>query len=55
MLLYCHGHECRIAPALGKGEVCLRSFARHMRSLIPESRFLRAPARGWSNSSLLRT
>ncbi len=40
---------------LGKGEVCLRSFARRMRSLIPESRFLQAPARGWSHSSLLRT
>ena len=40
---------------LGKGEVCLRSFARRMRSLIPESRFLQAPARGWSQTSLLRT
>ena len=33
---------------LGKGEVCLRSFARRMRQLIPESRLPRAPARGWS-------
>jgi phenylpropionate dioxygenase-like ring-hydroxylating dioxygenase large terminal subunit len=33
---------------LGKGEVCLRSFARRMRGLIPESRLPRAPAKGWS-------
>jgi len=33
---------------LGQGEVCLRSFARRMRELIPESRLPRAPARGWS-------
>ena len=33
---------------LGESEVCLRSFARHMRSLIPESREPRAPGRGWS-------
>lgn len=34
---------------LSDGEVCLRSFGRRMRSLIPESRLLRAPARGWSH------
>ncbi len=28
---------------LGSGEVCLRSFGRHMRELIPESRLARAP------------
>jgi phenylpropionate dioxygenase-like ring-hydroxylating dioxygenase large terminal subunit len=33
---------------LGETEVSLRSFGRRMRSLIPESRLLRAPARGWS-------
>lgn len=33
---------------LGKGEVCLRSFARRMRELIPESRLPHAPRRGWS-------
>jgi len=33
---------------LGQSEVCLRSFARHMRALIPASRAPRAPARGWS-------
>jgi len=33
---------------LSEGEVCLRSFARRMRNLIPESRLPRAPARGWS-------
>ncbi len=33
---------------LGESEVCLRSFARHMRRLIPESREPRAPGRGWS-------
>jgi phenylpropionate dioxygenase-like ring-hydroxylating dioxygenase large terminal subunit len=33
---------------LGETEVALRSFGRRMRSLIPESRLLRAPPRGWS-------
>jgi phenylpropionate dioxygenase-like ring-hydroxylating dioxygenase large terminal subunit len=33
---------------LGKSEVCLRSFARRMRALIPECREPRAPRRGWS-------
>ncbi len=34
---------------LSEGEVCLRSFARRMRSLIPESTLPHAPARGWSH------
>jgi phenylpropionate dioxygenase-like ring-hydroxylating dioxygenase large terminal subunit len=34
---------------LSEGEVCLRSFARRVRSLIPESRWHAAPPRGWSN------
>ncbi|MGH8133536.1 MAG: aromatic ring-hydroxylating oxygenase subunit alpha [Steroidobacteraceae bacterium] len=33
---------------LAEGEVCLRSFARRMRALIPESALPHAPARGWS-------
>jgi phenylpropionate dioxygenase-like ring-hydroxylating dioxygenase large terminal subunit len=33
---------------LGESEVCLRSFARRMRALIPASRQPRAPGRGWS-------
>jgi carnitine monooxygenase subunit len=33
---------------LSEGEVCLRSFARRMRTLIPESALPHAPARGWS-------
>jgi carnitine monooxygenase subunit len=33
---------------LSVGEVSLRSFGRRMRSLIPESRLLRAPAKGWN-------
>jgi carnitine monooxygenase subunit len=33
---------------LGESEVCLKSFARRMRALIPESREPRAPGRGWS-------
>jgi carnitine monooxygenase subunit len=33
---------------LSEGEVSLRSFGRRIRSLIPESRLLRAPPRGWS-------
>jgi phenylpropionate dioxygenase-like ring-hydroxylating dioxygenase large terminal subunit len=32
---------------LGRSEVCLRSFARRIRQLIPESRLERAPAAGW--------
>ena len=32
---------------LGRGEVALRSFARRMRELIPESRLEQAPAPGW--------
>ena len=32
---------------LGGGEVCLRSFARRIRGLIPEARLPRAPAPGW--------
>ncbi len=34
---------------LSDGEVCLRSFARRMRGLIPESTLPQAPARGWSH------
>ena len=34
---------------LGQGEVCLRSFARRMRGLIPESGLPRPPPRGWSH------
>ncbi|HJS91894.1 MAG TPA: aromatic ring-hydroxylating dioxygenase subunit alpha [Steroidobacteraceae bacterium] len=33
---------------LGESEVCLKSFARRMRGLIPASRAPRAPGRGWS-------
>ncbi|MBS0418584.1 MAG: aromatic ring-hydroxylating dioxygenase subunit alpha [Proteobacteria bacterium] len=33
---------------LSDGEVCLRSFGRRMRSLIPETSLHRAPPRGWS-------
>jgi len=29
--------------------VCLRSFGRRMRSLIPETRLHKAPPKGWSN------
>ena len=32
---------------LGRNEVALRSFARRMRDLIPESRLERAPGAGW--------
>jgi phenylpropionate dioxygenase-like ring-hydroxylating dioxygenase large terminal subunit len=34
---------------LSEGEVCLRSFARRVRGLIPESQLPQAPARGWSH------
>jgi phenylpropionate dioxygenase-like ring-hydroxylating dioxygenase large terminal subunit len=33
---------------LSDGEVCLRSFGRRMRALIPETRLHRAPPKGWS-------
>ena len=33
---------------LGESEVCLKSFARRMRNVIPEARLDRAPAPGWS-------
>lgn len=32
---------------LGKSEVCLRSFSRKLRRLIPEARLERPPAPGW--------
>ena len=37
-----------VAGPLGTSEVCLRSFARKLRKLIPEARLERAPAPGWS-------
>ena len=36
---------------LSEGEVCLRSFGRRMRDLIPQSRWHEPPARGWSTSA----
>jgi phenylpropionate dioxygenase-like ring-hydroxylating dioxygenase large terminal subunit len=36
------------AGPLAENEVCLRSFARRMRDLIPESRLERPPAPGWA-------
>lgn len=36
---------------LGDNEVCLRNFARRIRTLIPESRRPRSPGPGWSFSS----
>jgi phenylpropionate dioxygenase-like ring-hydroxylating dioxygenase large terminal subunit len=36
------------AGPIGSSEVCLRSFARKIRALIPEARLPRAPAAGWS-------
>jgi phenylpropionate dioxygenase-like ring-hydroxylating dioxygenase large terminal subunit len=35
---------------LGEGELCLRSFARKLRRLIPESNFHRPPKPGWSQA-----
>jgi hypothetical protein len=37
-----------IMGPLAAGEVCLRSFARRLRAMIPESRLPQPPARGWS-------
>jgi phenylpropionate dioxygenase-like ring-hydroxylating dioxygenase large terminal subunit len=39
------------AGPLGSSEVCLRSFARKLRKLIPEARLERPPAPGWSKAS----
>jgi phenylpropionate dioxygenase-like ring-hydroxylating dioxygenase large terminal subunit len=36
------------AGPLGETEVCLRSFARRLRGLIPQARQLRAPPAGWN-------
>ena len=42
------GSQSYTVGPLGQSEVCLRSFARRMHSLIPQSREPRAPGRGWS-------
>jgi len=39
------------AGPLGTSEVCLRSFARKLRQMIPEARLEQAPAPGWSRAS----
>jgi phenylpropionate dioxygenase-like ring-hydroxylating dioxygenase large terminal subunit len=36
---------------LGKSEVCLRSFARKLRRMIPQARLPSPPAAGWSKAS----
>ena len=36
------------AGPIGASEVCLRSFARKIRAIIPEARFREAPSPGWS-------
>jgi phenylpropionate dioxygenase-like ring-hydroxylating dioxygenase large terminal subunit len=38
------------AGPLGESEVCLRSFARKLRRLIPEARMEQPPAPGWSRA-----
>ena len=39
---------------LGESEVCLRSFARKLRRIIPEARLHRPPASGWSRDQAAR-
>jgi phenylpropionate dioxygenase-like ring-hydroxylating dioxygenase large terminal subunit len=39
------------AGPLGTSEVCLRSFARKLRTMIPQARLDRPPAAGWSAAS----
>jgi len=39
------------AGPIGRSEVCLRSFARKIRTLIPEARLHKAPPKGWSRDS----
>jgi phenylpropionate dioxygenase-like ring-hydroxylating dioxygenase large terminal subunit len=36
-----------VAGPLGASELCLRSFARKLRAMIPEARLDRPPAPGW--------
>ncbi|MEA3178857.1 MAG: hypothetical protein QOI59_2380 [Gammaproteobacteria bacterium] len=43
------GSSAYTVGPLSDGEVCLRSFGRRMRSLIPETRQHRAPPKGWSD------
>jgi len=38
-----------VSGPLSSGEVCLHSFARRLRALIPESTLPQPPARGWSH------
>lgn len=40
-----------VAGPLGTSEVCLRSFARKLRRMIPEARLPNPPAAGWSKAS----
>ena len=40
-----------VAGPLGTSEVCLRSFASKLRTMIPEARLPRPPAAGWSKAS----
>ncbi len=42
-----------VAGPLGTSEVCLRSFARKLRRIIPEARLQRPPAPGWSRRPAL--
>jgi phenylpropionate dioxygenase-like ring-hydroxylating dioxygenase large terminal subunit len=44
--------SCSYTPGpLGRNEVSLRSFARRMRALIPESRLERSPGAGWRTAA----
>ncbi len=45
------GSPSYVAGPLGTSEVCLRSFARKLRRLIPEARLDRAPPPGWSRAN----
>ena len=38
------------AGPIGRSEVCLRSFARKIRTLIPQARLQHAPPKGWSTT-----
>jgi phenylpropionate dioxygenase-like ring-hydroxylating dioxygenase large terminal subunit len=50
------GMACRdwTPGPLGESEVCLRSFARRLRRLIPEANLHRAPPAGWSGAQAAR-
>ena len=42
------GSASYTAGPIGRSEVCLRSFAKKLRVIVPEARLHRVPEQGWS-------